>query len=310
LTGQVNAGVSQLLAFAWSLRSAARIGQRWAWLRNADGLRRPVDEGTAAPASLRHGVRLRDVGFRYAGTNRDVLRGVNLEIPAGAVVAIVGENGAGKTTLVKLVCRLHEPTNGRIDVDGTDLEEIAAARWQESVAAAFQDFGRFEFVAAETVGVGDLPRMADRSAVASALDRAGSHDLTAALPAGLDTPIGTSFTGGIELSGGQWQKLALGRAMMRRAPLLLVLDEPTASLDAAAEHELFERHAQASRQMAAANGTITLLVSHRFSTVSMADLIVVVDDARIRETGTHAELMANGGLYAEMFELQAAGYRS
>jgi ATP-binding cassette subfamily B protein len=234
---------------------------------------------------------------------------VSLHIPGGATVAIVGENGAGKTTLVKLLCGFYTPTRGSIVIEGRQLNSINVEAWRTRMSAGFQDFARFEFLARETVGIGDVPRMDDLGLIEAALDRAHASDVMRSLPARLETQLGNTFEGGVELSGGQWQKLALGRAMMREAPLLLVLDEPTASLDAQTEHALFERYARASRRLAASNGGITLLVSHRFSTVRMADIIVVVGGGKIIEAGCHAELVRNGGVYSELYELQASGYR-
>ncbi len=272
----------------------------------------PAAASASVPARLTDGIRLRGVSFRYPdgtpGAGADVLRGVDLRLPAGATVAIVGENGAGKSTLVKLLCRFYEPTAGVIELDGVDLRSLPVDRWRERIAAGFQDFSRFELLARETVGVGDLPRLADEGAVAAALDRAGAADVVSRLAQGLATPLGLSQPGGTELSGGQWQKLALGRAMMRETPLLLVLDEPTAALDAEAEHRLFERYAAGARRLGRRTGAVTLLVSHRFSTVRMADLILVMSGCRITESGSHAELMAAGGLYAELYRLQADQY--
>ena len=263
--------------------------------------------GTAGPPELlRRGVTLDGVSYRYRSAGLDALQEVSLEIPAGSVVAIVGENGAGKTTLVKLLCGLYRPTAGVIRVDGVELETLEPSRWRLHTAAAFQDATRFEFSVRHAVGLGDLTHIEHDYAVAGALERASAADLLTTLPDGLDTQLGTTYEGGTELSEGQWQKVALARAMMREAPLLLVLDEPTASLDAPTEHALFERYADASRRDP---HSITVLVSHRFSTVRMADLIVVVHDGRVIENGTHAELIALGGTYAELFELQARSYR-
>jgi ATP-binding cassette subfamily B protein len=239
-----------------------------------------------------------------------VLEDVDLRLPAGGTVAIVGDNGAGKSTLVKLIARFYEPTEGRVSVDGVDLRELDVEAWRARLSAGFQDFARFELAAREVVGVGDLPRAADAPAVEAALARAGATQVVADLPAGLDTPLGPSFEDGHDLSGGQWQKLALGRAFMRESPLVLLLDEPTASLDAEAEHELFDRYAAGARRAAAATGAITVLVSHRFSTVRTADTIVVLSGGRVTETGSHAQLMARGGEYAALYELQASGYRA
>ncbi len=278
--------------------------RRLAWLEDyaasfAAGADRP------APASLEGGITLEDVSFAYPGTDRRVLEGVDLTLPAGSVVALVGENGAGKTTLVKLLAKLYEPTAGRILVDGVPLARIGADDWRARLAGAFQDFFRFELVARHAVGVGDLPRLDDRPAVAAAVAHAGAEDVLARLPGGLDTQLGPAWPGGVEVSFGQWQKLALARGFLREEPLLLLLDEPTAALDAETEHALFEHYAAAAR----AGGRLTLLVSHRFSTVGMADLIVVLDGARVREVGSHEELMARGGPYSELYGIQAAGYR-
>jgi ATP-binding cassette subfamily B protein len=262
-----------------------------------------------APERLREGVRLEGVTFAYPGTDRVVLDSVDLDLPAGAVVALVGENGAGKTTLVKLLCKLYEPTAGRILVDGAPLARIEAASWRTRLAGAFQDFYRFELPARQSVGLGDLPRLDDARAVAAAVTRAGADDVVARLPAGLDTQLGPTWPGGVEVSFGQWQKLALARGFMRDDPLLLVLDEPTAALDAETEHALFERYAAAARTDADGHGRLTILVSHRFSTVRMADRIVVLEGARVAQVGTHEELLGRPGPYAELYGIQAAAYR-
>jgi len=287
----------------WCVDAASRL----LWLeRFADAHRRTAD--AAVPARLERGIRLEKVSFRYPGTEPWVLRHVDLELPAGAVIAIVGENGAGKTTLVKLLCRFYEPTEGSITVDGTDLARLPAEEWRARLAGAFQDFMRFELLARATIGVGDLPRSDEVPAVAAAVVRGGADDVVRRLPRGLETQLGPTWREGVELSFGQWQKLALARGFMRDEPLLLVLDEPTAALDAETEHALFERFAAASRSGATA-GRVTVLVSHRFSTVRMADLIVVLDGNRVAEQGSHEELMARGGLYAELYGIQARAYR-
>jgi ATP-binding cassette subfamily B protein len=224
------------------------------------------------------------------------------------VVALVGENGAGKTTLVKLLCRMYEPTEGRILVDGVDLAEIEVGAWRRRLSAAFQDFARLELAAGEAVGVGDLARLDDAGAVRSALDRAGAIDLLPALPQGAETQLGVRWDGGVELSTGQWQKLALGRALMREEPLVVFFDEPTASLDALAEHALFERYARAARA-GGARGAVTVLVSHRFSTVRSADLILVMEDGGVTGLGHHDQLVVGEGLYAQLYSLQARAYR-
>jgi ATP-binding cassette subfamily B protein len=263
-----------------------------------------------APDRLADGIRFEDVSFTYPGTDRPVLREVNLHLPAGTVVAIVGENGAGKSTLVKLLGKLYEPTSGRIVADGTDLARVPADAWRERLSGAFQDFFRFELRARRSVGVGDVPRLDDDPAVRAAVDRAGATDVVGGLADGLDTQLGPTWPDGVEVSFGQWQKFALARGFMRDEPLLLALDEPTAALDAETEHALFERYAAAVQARRPDNGRITILVSHRFSTVRMADLIVVLDGSRVIEVGSHDELMAAGGTYAELYGIQAAAYRS
>jgi ATP-binding cassette subfamily B protein len=249
-----------------------------------------------------------DLTLRYPGTDRPVLEGVDLFLPAGVTVAIVGENGAGKTTLVKLLCGLIPPTSGRILIDDAELAAIEPERWRERIAAGFQDFARFEVLARRTVGLGDLPRLDDDAAVRAALERAGAGDLPRQLDQGLDTLLGKSYADGAELSGGQWQKLALGRALLRPDPLLVVLDEPTAALDAEAEHALFERYRARAAEAAGRTRAVSVFVSHRFSTVQAADLIVVLSEGRVVELGDHAALMRVDGLYAEMFGLQARAY--
>ena len=278
--------------------------RRLAWLEDyAASVVATADQ--PAPERLREGIRLEGVSFAYPGTDRRVLESIDLDLPAGTVVALVGENGAGKSTLVKLLCKLYEPTTGRILVDGAPLDRIRADAWRSRLAGAFQDFFRFELPAQHSVGVGDVPRLDNVAAVTAAVARAGAEDVVARLPSGLATQLGPTWPGGVEVSFGQWQKIALARGFMRERPLLLVLDEPTAALDAETEHALFERYA------AAARGTegLTILVSHRFSTVRMADLIVVLDGAHVAQVGTHEDLMAKGGPYAELYGIQAAAYR-
>jgi ATP-binding cassette, subfamily B, bacterial len=280
--------------------------------RGAEGGRGPGAGGTAGPPAvpdtLRRGITLREVSFGYPPDGAIVLDRIDLHLPAGSAVALVGENGAGKTTLVKLLTGMYQPTAGQVLLDGVPLADLDLAAWRERTAAAFQDFVRYELLAAETVGIGDLPRLDHVPALNQALRRADATAVAEALPGGLATPLGRSFTGGQDLSGGQWQRLALARGMMRDVPLLLILDEPTASLDAITEAALFERYL-AARKLASQAGAITLLVSHRFSTVRMADLIVVLDKGRIAASGDHAALIRAGGLYAELYEMQARSYR-
>ena len=279
--------------------------RRLVWLeRYAAALN--AQANVAVPARLVDGIHLENVSFRYPGSDRLAVESISLQLPPGSVVAVVGENGAGKSTLVKLLAKMYEPTAGRITIDGRPLDRMPSEAWQQRLTGAFQDFFRFEFSAQHSVGLGDLPRLDDAPAVTTAVSRAGPVDVIERLPEGLSSQLGPTWPGGQELSFGQWQKVALSRGYMRAAPLLMVLDEPTAALDAETEHELFERYANAARSNAA--GGITILVSHRFSTVRMADLIVVLDGSRLVEVGSHDELMRHEGSYAELYRIQAAAY--
>jgi ATP-binding cassette subfamily B protein len=309
LATQVN---EQVAAAASLLSDLQRMAATLLRFKHVDSMVTPevqLPADAEPPQRLDEGIVLEDVGFTYPGTATKALEHVSLRLPAGSTVAIVGENGAGKSTLVKLLCGLYRPTDGRVLIDGEDLRRVPVDQWRERVAAGFQDFVRYEMSARMSVGLGDLPRMADDEAVREALEKALAGDVIAQLDQGLDTSLGTSYTKGAELSGGQWQKLALGRALMRESPLLLVFDEPTSALDPEAEHHLFERYAAQAREVSAHTGGITLFVSHRFSTVRMADLIIVLKNGRIAEAGDHDTLMRNEGLYQELFGLQAGAYR-
>lgn len=303
LSQYVAAAVSELgfLRGIW-LDSSRRLG----WLEN---FARSLDENADAevPERIEHAITFENVSFAYPGTETVVLDDVSVTLPAGKVIAIVGENGAGKTTMVKLLSRMYLPTSGAIRVDGVDLARMPSAAWRARLAGAFQDFFRFELRALTSVGVGDEPRMEDRDAVSSAAERSGADDVIDRLAHGLDTQLGPTWEDGVEVSYGQWQKLALARGFMRDDPLVLVLDEPTSALDAETEHALFERYADISRK-GGESGRITILVSHRFSTVRMADLIVVLDGAHVVEHGSHEELMKLNGAYRELYEIQAESY--
>jgi ATP-binding cassette subfamily B protein len=299
--------LTQTVGEAEFLRWTLDAAQRLTWLEDyAASVTVAPDQ--PVPERIADAIRFEHVSFRYPGTDAEVLHDIDLELPAGSVIALVGENGAGKTTLVKLLCRFYDPSAGRVTVDGVDLARIPAAGWRSRLAGAFQDFFKFEYVARRSIGVGEPPSMDDAGRVAAAVDRGGAVDVIDRLPAGAETQLGPTWSGGVELSIGQWQKVALSRGFMREQPLVCVLDEPTASLDAETEHALFERFAAESRAATGA-GTITVLVSHRFSTVRMADLIVVLDGSRVAEVGSHDELMARGGPYAELYEIQASAYR-
>jgi ATP-binding cassette subfamily B protein len=263
----------------------------------------------AVPAQLVSGIQFDHISFAYPGTDRLVLDDICLKLKAGSVIAIVGENGAGKTTLVKLLCRLYHPTQGRILVDGSELRHMAVDQWRARLAGAFQDFFRFELKAQHTVGLGDVGELDNQTAVMTAVERADAREIVNGLSSRLETQLGSTWPNGTDLSFGQWQKLALARGFMRNEPLLLILDEPTAALDAETEHALFERYAAAARstgsdgESATNNGRITILVSHRFSTVRMADVIVVLDGCRLIEVGTHDELVGKAGKYAELYRI-------
>ena len=303
-----NAVLAGVLYFVQFLR-VLTMARRFVWLeRYARGERRVPATPASVPERPRDGIAVREVSFAYPDSARPVLDGVSLHLPAGSVVALVGENGAGKTTLIKLLCGFYRPDRGRILVDGVDLADVPGDAWRARVSTAFQDYAHLEFLVRESVGVADLPRLEDRAAVGAALARAGATSVVDGLPRGLETQLGSVWDGGVELSGGQWQRLALARGLMRDGPLLVVFDEPTAALDPQTEHALFERFAAAARS-GGHHGQVTLLVSHRFSTVRMADLIVVLDGGRVREMGSHDELMVAGGLYAELYRLQSRAYR-
>ncbi len=254
------------------------------------------------PNPIREGFRFEGVGFRYPNAERWVLRDLSFTLQAGEKLALVGENGAGKTTLVKLLARLYDPTEGRITLDGRDLRDYDLVALRREIGVIFQDFVKFQLSAGENIAVGRIEARTDQPRIEDAADRSLADTVVAKLPEGYAQVIGRRFAGGVDLSGGEWQKIALARAYMRDAQLL-ILDEPTAALDARAEHEVFERFSELTR------GKMAVLISHRFSTVRMADRILVLDGGRQLEIGTHADLLAANGRYAELFSLQAEGYR-
>lgn len=291
------------------LSQSARVAVRFVWLREYAAEIHQAHVGHRLPPEQLHtGIRLEGLGYRYNGAESDSLADLDITFPAGSVVALVGENGAGKSTLVKLLTGMYQPTRGRVLVDGVDLADIDLAAWRQRCSGAFQDHANLEFIAQESVGLGDLPRCDDEGEVRRALRDGAAGDVLTALPQGLSTQLSTTWPNGVELSGGQWQRLAIARGMMRRTPLMLALDEPTSALDAATEHALFDRYATAAQQ-AGHRGAVTLLVTHRFSTVAAADTVLVLDEGRIVEHGTHNRLMVAGGKYAELYNLQARGYR-
>jgi ATP-binding cassette subfamily B protein len=258
--------------------------------------------GRKIPRPIKHGIEFRNVSFRYPDRPDWALRELNLTILPGEKIALVGANGAGKTTLIKLLTRLYDPTEGQILLDGVDLRDYDLEDLRLSIGVIFQDFVRYQVSARENIGFGQIKDLADEPRILAAAERGGADEVIERLPEGYDTLLGRWFEKGAELSGGQWQKIALGRAFMRDSEVL-VLDEPTAALDAEREYEIFQRF----RDLTA--GRIALLISHRFSTVRMADRIIVIEGGRLTELGTHRELLDLGGTYARLFNLQAEGYR-
>lgn len=255
-----------------------------------------------APRPIRMGFEFQNVSFAYPGASKPVLDQISLSIEPGERIALIGENGQGKTTLVKLLTRLYDPNSGRILLDGVDLREYDLEDLYSQVGVIFQDFMRYDMTAAENIAVGKIDELHNDSRIATAAAKGRADVIIRKLPLGYQQMLGRRFDGGVDLSGGEWQKIALARAYLRDAQLL-ILDEPTASLDARSEHEVFDRFAELSK------GKMALLISHRFSTVRMADQILVLEGGRIAEEGSHQQLMSRGGRYSEMFEMQAANYR-
>ena len=263
---------------------------------------RSLNNALPAPRPIRDGFEFRNVGFAYPGSSHMVVENINFRLEAQEKIALIGENGAGKTTLVKLLARLYDPIAGQILLDGVDLREYQVEDLRKEIGVIFQDYMRYEMLAKENIGFGKIESLDDRDRIETAAQKSMAFQVIGKLPGGYNQMIGRRFDGGVDLSGGEWQKFALARAYMRDAQLL-ILDEPTATLDARAEYEVFRRFAELTK------GKMAVLISHRFSTVRMADRILVLQNGRIREQGTHRQLVALGGQYAELFELQAAGYR-
>jgi ATP-binding cassette subfamily B protein len=255
-----------------------------------------------APRPIREGFEFRNVSFAYPGATQLVLKNLSFRLETGQRIALIGENGQGKTTIVKLITRLYDPTDGQILLDGVDLREYDLEDLSREIGVVFQDFMRYEMTASDNIATGRIEERENLTNIVTAAQKSGAHELIDRLPARYGQMLGRRFEGGVDLSGGQWQKIAISRAYLRDAQLL-ILDEPTASLDARAEHEVFERFAELTA------GKMALLISHRFSTVRMADLIMVLEGGKIAETGSHKQLMLSGGRYSEMFELQASSYR-
>ena len=248
------------------------------------------------------GLEFRNVSFKYTGKSEYAVRNISLKVAPGEKVAFVGQNGAGKTTLIKLLTRLYDPTEGQILVDGVDLRDYDVDDWRDHIGVIFQDFVQYQTTMKENIGFGQVKELADEARILNASERGGADEVATALPKKYETMLGRWFEKGSELSGGQWQKVALSRAFMRDGSVL-VLDEPTSALDAEREYEIFQRF----RELTA--GKIAVLISHRFSTVRMADTIVVLEKGSITEQGSHMSLVAQGGTYARLFNMQAEGYR-
>ncbi|MEX1009262.1 MAG: ABC transporter ATP-binding protein [Acidimicrobiia bacterium] len=305
---QLRGNVAQTTTSVRQSVAAMRLTDRFLWLQDLAAEQTAAFAGSHPPPTrITNGISFDHVTFAYPGTDTPVLNDLTFELPAGSTVALVGENGAGKTTLVKLLCRFYNPTHGRVTIDDFDLASVDPVEWRTCLAGSFQDYLHLETTANRSVGLGDPPWMDDNERVVAALERADSRRLPERWPQGLATQLGKTYEDGIELSGGQWQRVAIARGMMRITPLLLILDEPTAALDPSAEQALYNRYASTSRQVRA-DGGVVLLVSHRFSSVRMADLIVVLHHGTLTEIGTHEGLLAADGHYAHMYQQQAAAY--
>lgn len=302
LASAVVSAANRILDMAGAVQRVRTSAEHYFWLAR-QARREPGTE--PVPDRLVHGIELKQVTFGYGSDDSLALPGTDLFLPAGQTVALVGENGAGKSTLVKLLTGMYRPANGEVLVDGVSLASMDIEEYRRKVSAGFQDFVRYQLTVGDAVAVGGLSE--SPAQVRTALTKADAS-FVEALPQGIDTQLGTSWASGVELSGGQWQKLAIARALVRPTPLLMIMDEPSASLDPQTEAAFFDRLADEARA-GRADGRITLLISHRFSTVRSADLIVVLESGRVTEHGTHEELMRRGGTYAELYDLQAAGYR-
>ena len=269
----------------------------------------PTGKYSPVPKLLTQGISLRDVGFRYPGAAADALGPIDVDLPAGSVTAVVGSNGAGKTTLVNLLLGLRRPTSGTIFIDEQRMADVDPAEWFAQTSVVCQDFTRFELTARESVATGDLSMLEDDQATLRALVRAEADVIVKELPDGLDTVLGQRF-GGRELSGGQWQRIALARGLMRAAPLLLILDEPTVAIDAVTEQRLLERCVANARTLAQTSGSTVVFVSHRYATTRLADQILMLESGQIVERGSHAELLKAAGRYADIYRSQQAAYQT
>lgn len=294
---------------ATALTDGLEFFSRYAWLTEYSAQANAQARHRTPPDHLSDGIRLNDLGFRYAPEATEVISDLNLHIKPGQVLALVGANGAGKSTLVKLLLGLYRPTTGQILIDQNSLNDLDPNHWRQETSAAFQDFVRFEFHAAESIGIGDLPHMTDTNAVSRAAAEATADHIIDTLPDRYQTQLGTQFAGGVSLSGGQWQRIALARGFMRQAPLLMLLDEPASALDADVEQQIYTTYVRRARRAAEEVGGTGIIVTHRLSSARLADQIIVLQDGKISEAGTHDELIQRDGQYQRMFELQARSYR-
>jgi ATP-binding cassette, subfamily B, bacterial len=305
LSVQLNTYVGSTTTIANSLSRSYLAAASLLWLRTYAATQ--VDEASLAPPHrLEQGIELRNVGFRYRSSERDALAGVDLRLSAGSVVAIVGDNGAGKSSLLGLLTRILNPTTGNILVDGVDLSSFRAELWLQRVSSVFQDAAALELSVSENVGVGYLPGLNDRERINEAIGLASASDFLRILPDGLDTLLGVTSHDGHELSGGEWQRIAVARAFRRPRPLLRILDEPTASLDPATEAALYDAYIRSARSRGAESGTVTIIVSHRLNGITKVDRIIVLHEGKVAEQGTHTELISSGGYYAQAFARQKA----
>jgi ATP-binding cassette subfamily B protein len=308
LTLLIRTDIARSAASIRQSASAMRMIDRVVWLEDTAERDEREFAGTGtAPRPIRSGIAVENVSFRYPGTDVTVLDGIELDLPAGSSLAIVGRNGSGKTTLAKLLCRLYDPDEGSISVDGRDMRDLDPEDWRATIGGSFQDYLQLEEILRRSVGAGDPDLMDDEPAVAAAVDRAGATRVLSDLTDGMTTHLGQSYRDGAQLSGGQWQRLAIARGMMRTSPSMLVLDEPTAALDPTAERQLLERYFEAT-DLGDGTRPIVVIITHRMSSVRSADQIVVLDEGRVVETGSHDDLIERRGRYFDMFQRQAAAY--
>ena len=308
IAANLRQSVQNTVSRATDAAGSGRLIGPYLWLCDyVDADKRGRARTAPCPERLTSGIKLHGLEYTYPGTTQPAVKDVSIDIPAGSVVGVVGEFGSGKSTLVKLLAKLYAPQAGGIVVDGVELARIRTESWRERITCAFQDFGRFHIKAGECVALGDPQAFNDESRIRTAVQLANAEPVLDRLPQGLQTQLGSEF-GGVELSEGQWQKMALARASMRPEPLLMILDEPTASLDAPSEHAIYQHHMRRARELADRVGTITVIVSHRFSTIADADLILVMHQGKLDEVGTHEHLMTAGGRYADLYSLQQEAY--